>query len=87
MRIDAEVLDELRVRIRNARLPERAPGGRWEQGTDRDYLESLLGYWAESFDWRAQERAVNSFAQFRAEIDGASVHFVHERARGGGGFR
>lgn len=55
VRIDPGVLDDLRARIWNARLPERAPGERWEQGTDRDYLEGLLGYWAEVFDWQAQE--------------------------------
>jgi pimeloyl-ACP methyl ester carboxylesterase len=79
-------IDDLRERIRNARLPEPAPsGGPWEQGTDRDYLEGLIGYWAEAFDWRAHERELNCFAQYRAEIDGVGVHFVHERARGGGG--
>lgn len=86
VRIDPGVVDDLRARIRNARLPERAPGGGpWEQGTDRDYLEGLIGYWAEAFDWRVQERELNRFAQYRAEIDGAGIHFVHEPARGGGG--
>jgi hypothetical protein len=28
------------------------------------------------------ERAPNRFAQFQAQIDGAKVHFVHERAAG-----
>ena len=79
------MIDDLRARIRNARLPERAPGGPWEQGTDRDCVEGLIGYWAEVFDWRAQERELNCFAQYRAEVDGTAIHFVHEPARGGGG--
>ena len=41
VRIDPGVVDDLRARIRNARLPERAPGGPWEQGTDRDYIEGV----------------------------------------------
>ena len=57
----------------------------WEQGTDLEYLKSLLGYWADGFDWRAQERELNRFKHFRAEIDGVAIHFVHERARYGNG--
>jgi hypothetical protein len=50
-------------------------------GTDLGYLRDLLAYWADGFDWRAQERWPNGFCHFRAGIDGARVHFVHERAR------
>ncbi len=39
--------------IRGSRLPERAPGEPWGQGTDRDCPEGLLAYWADGFDWRA----------------------------------
>src|SRR6202042_2181837 len=48
-------------------------------------LRGLLGYRADGFDWRAQERWLNGFRHFRAEIDGIRVHFVHERARSGRG--
>ena len=54
--VDTAVLDDLRTRIHRTRLPEAAPGERWAQGTDRDWLEGLLGYWADAFDWRAAER-------------------------------
>ncbi len=83
--IDAAVIGDLRERIRHARLPEAAPGEPWAQGTDRDWLEQLLAYWADGFDWPAAERELNSFAHYRARIGQAEVHFVRERARGGGG--
>ena len=41
-----------------------------------------MAYWAGSFDWRAQERHLNSFAQFTADVGGQQVHFVHQRGRG-----
>ena len=85
VRVSDEVLADLRARIRNTRWPGPAPGAPWEQGTDLGYLRGLLGYWADGFDWRAQERWLNGFGHFRAEIDGIRVHFVHERARGGRG--
>jgi pimeloyl-ACP methyl ester carboxylesterase len=83
--VDAAVLDDLRARIRATRLPEAAPGKPWAQGTDRDWLEGLLAYWAGEFDWQAAEQELNRFAHYRARIGDATVHFVHERARHGRG--
>ncbi len=85
IRIEADVLSDLRDRIRRTRWPDRAPGAAWEQGTDLEYLQSLLAYWADEFDWHAQECLLNSSHQFRAELDGVHIHFVHERARCGQG--
>jgi len=83
--VDAAVIDDLRARIRATRLPEAAPSEPWAQGTDRDWLEELLTYWADRFDWQATERGLNRFAHYRAHIGEDVVHFVHERARHGRG--
>lgn len=80
-----EVLSDLRTRIRNTRWPAAAPGAAWTQGTDLEYLKRLLSYWADGFDWRAQERQLNGFKHFRATLGDIHVHFVHERAREGNG--
>jgi pimeloyl-ACP methyl ester carboxylesterase len=87
--ISDEVLDDLRSRIRATRWPDPAPGDPWSQGTDLAFLRDLLAYWADGFDWPAQQRALNVFAHFTADLGdaaGATVHFVHERARSGAGF-
>jgi pimeloyl-ACP methyl ester carboxylesterase len=78
-------LADLRARIERTRWPSPAPGLAWEQGTDLNFLQGIVAYWADGFDWRAQERWLNSFAHFRAEIDGLWVHFVHQRAMSGQG--
>jgi hypothetical protein len=78
--IEAKILSDLRERIRKTRWPDQAPGAAWEQGTDLEYLRQLLAYWADEFDWLAQERELNAATQFRAELDGVHIHFVHERA-------
>jgi pimeloyl-ACP methyl ester carboxylesterase len=83
--VDDEVIADLRTRIRSARLPDAAPGEPWGQGTDLEYLRDVLAYWADGFDWRARERELNELTHFRAQVDGVRIHFVHERARGGGG--
>ncbi|HZC70738.1 MAG TPA: epoxide hydrolase [Jatrophihabitans sp.] len=80
-----DVLADLRARIANTRWPPDSPGPAWQQGADLAYLRELTTYWAETFDWRAQERRLNGFRQFVADIDGQRVHFLHERSRTGAG--
>jgi hypothetical protein len=75
--VDRAVLDNLRARIRSTRLPEAAPGVPWAQGIGRDWLQQLLCYWADRFDWRPVERELNRFAHYRAQIGPAEIHFVH----------
>ncbi len=84
--VPAEVLDDLRSRLARTRWPPPLPYPGWVAGADIGYLKELLAYWRDSFDWRLQERRLNSFAQFTADVGGQRVHFVHERGRGPGPF-
>ena len=83
--IDEAVLNDLCDRLRRTRWIESAPGPSWGQGTDLDYLRQLSDYWLNDFDWRAQERALNSFDHFIVGIDGTRIHVVHVRAKNGSG--
>src|SRR5262249_26870242 len=67
-------------RIRNTRWPDEIPRIDWKQGTSLAYLRPLLAYWADGFDWRAREAELNAFPQFRGEVDGVQIHFVHLRS-------
>jgi pimeloyl-ACP methyl ester carboxylesterase len=80
--VPAEVLEDLRSRLARTRWPEPLPYPGWTAGADIGYLNDLVDYWAGSFDWRAQEQRLNSFAQFTAGVGGQRVHFVHQRGRG-----
>jgi pimeloyl-ACP methyl ester carboxylesterase len=73
-------IDDLRSRLRATRWPSAAPAQGWTYGTDLAYLQDLCGYWAEEFDWRAQEACLNAFSQFTTVIDGEQIHFVHARS-------
>jgi len=77
-----DVLDDLKARLRRTRLAPDFANEDWEYGTNAAYLRELLAYWETGFDWRAQEREINAFAQFRTMIDDVPVHFIHERGRG-----
>lgn len=44
------------------------------------YLRDLAVYWAEKYDWRAHEAAINAHQQFTTTIDGVDLHFLHVRS-------
>ena len=70
-------LADLRERLRRTRWPEREPVDDWSQGVPLAYLRDLCAYWAEDYDWRATEARLNALPQFRTEIDGLGIHFLH----------
>ncbi len=75
------VLSDLKERLARARFPDEVEGARWDYGTNVAYLKELVAYWRDTFDWRAQERALNQFEQFKTNIDGLNVHFIHRKSK------
>ncbi|MFN3257601.1 MAG: epoxide hydrolase family protein [Ilumatobacter sp.] len=81
-RIDVsdEILDDLRRRLHATRWPEAELVDDWTQGTPLSYVQEVCGYWADDYDWRSRESALNRFDQFTTTIDGLDLHFVHQRS-------
>jgi len=79
------VLVDLRERLKRTRPLAPPIGGTdgeaaWSYGMPAPVLADLLAYWADSYDWRAQEAKLNAWPQFVTEIDGLRTHFVHLKA-------
>ena len=82
VKVPQATLDDLRERLAATRWPDEVSGAGWEYGANLGYVQELVGYWLEGFDWRMQEERINSIDHFRAEVDGFGIHFVHERGKG-----
>lgn len=81
IRVEDEVLADLKRRLAATRFPDQIPGTGWRYGTDLDYMKELVAYWQTQYDWRAHEQELNRLPHFRTEIDGQKIHFVHVRSR------
>jgi epoxide hydrolase len=79
--IPDEDLHDLRARLRATRWPEGWADPQWSYGVDGAFLRDLCRYWAEEYDWREHERALNQFTQYQTRIDGARLHFLHVRSK------
>ena len=75
-------LEDLRRRLASTRWPGNAPGEAWAYGTDRGYLEELVSYWKDRYNWRVHEAELNAFNHYTTTIEGQHLHFVHQKGRG-----
>jgi pimeloyl-ACP methyl ester carboxylesterase len=75
-----ELLDDLRRRLHATRWPDREVVDDWSQGIPLAYVRDVCEHWADTYDWRARESALNRFDQYVTEVAGLDVHFVHQRS-------
>jgi pimeloyl-ACP methyl ester carboxylesterase len=73
-------LDDLSQRLTRARWPEGETVADWSQGVPLAKLLALVEYWRTDYDWRRCEATLNGFDQYRTEIDGLNIHFLHQRS-------
>jgi pimeloyl-ACP methyl ester carboxylesterase len=73
-------LEDLRRRLSATRWPERETVDDWSQGIPLSYVQEVCAYWAEKYDWRAREALLNQWSQFKTEVEGLDIHFIHARS-------
>lgn len=78
--ISDEEIADLQQRLALTRLPDQLNDISWEYGTDLAYMREVLSYWQNDFDWREQESQLNQFDQYKTDIDGLNMHFIHQRS-------
>jgi len=54
-------LDDLKRRLRATRWPDKETPGDWSQGIPLQYMQEVVAYWAETYDWRAREASLSRF--------------------------
>jgi pimeloyl-ACP methyl ester carboxylesterase len=73
-------LDELKRRLERTRWADAETVDDWTQGAPLAKVQALCEHWRTGYDWRACEAKLNGFGQFKTEIDGLSIHFIHARS-------
>jgi pimeloyl-ACP methyl ester carboxylesterase len=79
--IPEEQLIDLRDRIEATRWPHKELVDDRTQGVQLATVQELAGYWASDYDWRRTEAKLNALPQFKTEIDGVDIHFIHVKSR------
>jgi pimeloyl-ACP methyl ester carboxylesterase len=79
--IPDEALEDLRRRIAAVRLPSRELVDDRSQGVQLATIQELVRYWTTDYDLGRCQARLNALAQFKTEIDGVDVHFIHVESR------
>src|SRR5579863_8189760 len=75
-----EAIADLRQRIAATRWPTRELVADRSQGVQLATIQELARYWAADYDWRRCEAKLNALPQFKTEIDGVDIHFIHVKS-------
>jgi pimeloyl-ACP methyl ester carboxylesterase len=76
-----EAIEDLRRRVRAARLPTRELVDDRSQGVQLETVKALAEYWASGYDLGRLQQRLNALPQFTSEIDDVDVHFIHVKSR------
>src|SRR5256886_6976308 len=81
VQVPQAALDDLRRRIAGTRWPDKETVDDRSQGAQLAKLQELVRYWGSGYDWRKIEARLNALPQFKTNIDGVDIHFIHVRSR------
>jgi pimeloyl-ACP methyl ester carboxylesterase len=76
-----DVLADLRDRLSRTRFLPPLGSTPWAGGIDPAALRELVAAWAD-FDWRGQEKRLNSYDHYLADVNGHRMHYVRIPAAG-----
>ncbi len=81
IRFPEAAVADLRDRLRRTRFAPDMDNDDWSYGVPTAELRRWVDAWL-AFDIRAMEARLNGFDNYRVEIDGVPIHFLHRRGRG-----
>lgn len=80
--VSEEIIQDLYTRLKSTRWAEDLNNQDQYYGLSTDFLRQYGDHWLNSYDWRAAEKKLNEFNQYKVEIDGQPVHFIYEKGKG-----
>jgi pimeloyl-ACP methyl ester carboxylesterase len=76
-----ESIADLLRRIAAVRLPSRELVADRSQGVQLATIQELSRYWTTDYDWQVCQARLNALPQFKTEIDGVDIHFIHVKSQ------
>jgi pimeloyl-ACP methyl ester carboxylesterase len=76
------VMKKVKATTFPVQMPPRGNTSNWETGMDVNWLKGLQAYWLNSYDWRKQEKLLNRYPQYLANVDGYQIQFYYVKGEG-----
>ena len=82
IKISNKIVEDINTKVASYPWHEMPGDGGWGYGSNLDYMKDLSKHWIEKFDWKKTEEKINKFKNFKSNIDGIDIHFIHEKGSG-----
>ncbi|XP_017289598.1 epoxide hydrolase 1 [Kryptolebias marmoratus] len=76
-----EELEDLYWRIDQTRPVPSLEDSQFHYGFNSHYLQKVVSYWRNDFDWRRQVYKLNQYPHFKTNIEGIDVHYLHVKPK------
>jgi len=80
--ISNKIIEDINKKVVQYPWHEMPDDGGWTYGTNLEYMKEISKYWIEKFNWKSVEEKINKFQNFKSNIDGIDIHFIHEKGSG-----
>ncbi|XP_047025589.1 juvenile hormone epoxide hydrolase-like [Helicoverpa zea] len=76
------MIQDLKQRLKNRRrFTKPLEGIQSEYGMNTDYLEKILNYWTDKYDFKKRAELLNRFPHFKTKIQGLDLHYIHVKPK------
>ncbi|TMS11949.1 Epoxide hydrolase 1 [Larimichthys crocea] len=76
-----EELEDLYRRIDQTRPVPSLEDSQFNYGFNSQYLQKVVSYWRNDFDWRRQVDKLNQHPHFKTTIEGIDIHYLHVKPK------
>ncbi|KAJ8270646.1 hypothetical protein GJAV_G00117550 [Gymnothorax javanicus] len=77
----SEEMEDLYNRLDHTRPFPSLEDSQFNYGFNSKYLQKIVSYWRNEFDWKKQVEKLNRYPHFKTKIEGIDVHYIHVRPR------
>ncbi|KZC13710.1 Juvenile hormone epoxide hydrolase 1, partial [Dufourea novaeangliae] len=78
--VPVAVLEDLKYRLAHRRsYVDPLEDTAWTYGISTKYLNTVLDYWTNKYNWTERQALLNKYPQFLTNIQGLDIHFYHVR--------
>ncbi|XP_074541865.1 epoxide hydrolase 1 [Halichoeres trimaculatus] len=76
-----EEIEDLYRRIDQTRPVPSLEDSQFNFGFNSQYLQKVISYWRNDFDWRKQVDKINQYPHFKTNIEGLDIHYLHVKPK------
>lgn len=76
-KILSDLKSKLKQELASNRFTPPLEGTGFEYGFNSDFLQKIVSYWHDKYDWRKREVLINKYPHFKTRVGGLDIHFQH----------